>query len=55
MSDSLSRRDLLKSTLATGAGLAAASALTPFPAIAENYRRRVRPDAAPPDRPPRNR
>jgi predicted dehydrogenase len=42
-----SRRDLLKSAVATGAGLAAASALTPFPAIAEGIDAATAPDAAP--------
>lgn len=36
MTDSLNRRDLLKGALAAGAGLAAGSALTPLPAIAES-------------------
>jgi hypothetical protein len=48
MNDFLSRRDLLKSTLATGAGLAAASAFNPMPAIAESITAAESPDAAPP-------
>jgi predicted dehydrogenase len=48
MSDSLNRRDLLKQALATGAGLAAAGALTPMPAIAETINAAAAPDAAPP-------
>ncbi len=46
--DSLSRRDLLKASLAAGAGIAAASALTPFPAIAESITAAEHPDAVPP-------
>ena len=48
MSDSLNRRDLLKQALVTSAGLAAAGALTPMPAIAESITAATAPDAAPP-------
>lgn len=48
MPDSLNRRDLLKQALVTGAGLAAASALSPLPAIAESITAADRPDEAPP-------
>ncbi len=47
MTDSLDRRSLLKQALVTGAGLAAASALTPFPAIAENITAADFPELAP--------
>ena len=48
MRDHLSRRDLLKASLATGAGLAAASALSPIPAIAGTITAAEHPDAPPP-------
>ncbi|MDH5234569.1 MAG: Gfo/Idh/MocA family oxidoreductase [Gemmatimonadota bacterium] len=48
MSDSLNRRDLLKQALVTSAGLAAAGALTPMPAIAETITAAASPDAEPP-------
>ncbi len=48
MTDSLTRRDLLKQALVTGASLAAASALTPMPAVAEDITAASAPDAAPP-------
>ena len=44
MTDSLNRRDLLKQALVTGAGLAAASGLTPLPAIAETITAADHPD-----------
>ena len=47
MTDQLHRRDLLKQALATGAGLAAAGALTPLPAIAESITAATAPDAVP--------
>ena len=47
MTDQLHRRDLLKQALATGAGLAAAGALTPLPAIAESISAATAPDAVP--------
>ena len=47
MTDSLNRRDLLKQALAAGAGIAAASALTPAPAIAESITAARAPDDAP--------
>jgi predicted dehydrogenase len=48
VTDSINRRDLLKQALITGAGLAAAGALTPMPAIAENITAAAAPDAEPP-------
>ena len=48
MTDPLNRRDLLKQTLATGVGIAAAGALTPLPAIAESITAVRAPDAVPP-------
>lgn len=48
MTDSINRRDLIKQTLITGAGLAAASVLTPMPAVAENITAAAAPDAEPP-------
>ncbi|MBA3854627.1 MAG: glycosyl hydrolase, partial [Gemmatimonas sp.] len=48
MTDAMDRRDLLKQALAAGAGLAAASALTPHPAIAESIDAIRAPQAAPP-------
>ena len=47
MTDQLHRRDLLKQALVTGAGLAAAGALTPLPAIAETITAATTPDAVP--------
>jgi len=47
VTDQLHRRDLLKQALATGAGLAAAGALTPLPAIAESITAATAPDAVP--------
>ncbi|MFN0097501.1 MAG: Gfo/Idh/MocA family protein [Gemmatimonadaceae bacterium] len=47
MTTPLNRRDLLKQALVTGAGLAAASALTPLPATAENVTAAEHPDAEP--------
>ena len=47
MTDSLNRRDLLKQALVTGAGIAAASALAPTPAIAEPVTAASAPDATP--------
>lgn len=44
----MDRRDLLKQALAAGAGLAAASALTPLPAIAESIDAVRAPQSAPP-------
>lgn len=43
----LNRRDLLKRGLAAGAGLAAAGALTPLPALAESISAATAPDLAP--------
>lgn len=48
MTDAMDRRDLLKQALAAGAGLAAASALTPRPALAESIDAIRAPQAAPP-------
>ncbi len=48
MTDSINRRDLLKQALITSAGLAAASALTPMPAVAENITAVDAPEAEPP-------
>mgnify|MGYP001764810524 CR=1 FL=1 len=48
MTDSLNRRDLLKQAVATGAGLAAAAALTPLPATAESIDAAAFPAAEPP-------
>ena len=48
MTDSLNRRDLLKQALVTGAGIAAASALTPMPAIAEHITAGTTPELEPP-------
>ena len=48
MTDPLNRRDLLKQTLVTGVGIAAAGALTPLPAIAESITAVRAPDAVPP-------
>ena len=45
MTDPLNRRDLLKQTLVTGVGIAAAGALTPLPAIAESITAVLAPDA----------
>jgi predicted dehydrogenase len=47
VTDQLHRRDLLKQALVTGAGLAAAGALTPLPAIAETITAATTPDAVP--------
>jgi len=47
VTDQLHRRDLLKQALATGAGLVAAGALTPLPAIAESITAATAPDAVP--------
>jgi predicted dehydrogenase len=44
----MDRRALLKQALVTGAGLAAGSALTPFPALAESIDALEHPDEAPP-------
>ncbi|MBL8996945.1 MAG: Gfo/Idh/MocA family oxidoreductase [Gemmatimonadetes bacterium] len=48
MTDSLNRRDLLKQALVTGAGVAAAGALTPLPAIAESITAFAHPELEPP-------
>ncbi len=48
MTDPLNRRDLLKQTLVTGVGIAAAGALTPLPAIAESITAVRAPEAIPP-------
>lgn len=47
MTESLDRRSLLKQALVTGAGIAAASALSPFPAIAEDITAADFPDLVP--------
>jgi predicted dehydrogenase len=47
VTDSLDRRSLLKQALVTGAGIAAASALSPFPAIAEDITAADSPELAP--------
>src|SRR5688572_27860859 len=48
MTDDLSRRALLKATLATGAGLVLGHAAAPLPAIAESIDAISASDAAPP-------
>jgi predicted dehydrogenase len=48
VTDSLDRRSLLKQAFLTGAGLAAGSALTPLPALAESVTAITHPDEAPP-------